>query len=74
MLVVGVVIVFSAAAGHRSDAWYVATGFQKQRVFDYGLWSLAAMTIGLAVLPVVATVVAFGSPPGSRNRGRAEHS
>jgi hypothetical protein len=60
-LVVGAAVVFSAAAGHRSDAWYVATGFEKQRVFDYGLWSLAAMTIGLAVLPVVATVVAFGS-------------
>ena len=61
MLVAGVAIVFSAAAGHRSDAWYVATGFQKHRVFDYGVWSLAAMTIGLAVLPIVATVAAFAS-------------
>ena len=61
MLVVGAAVVVSALAGHRSDAWYVATGFEKQRVFDYGLWSLAAMTIGLAVLPVVATVAAFGS-------------
>lgn len=61
MLVVGAAVVVSAAAGHRSDAWYVATGFEKHRVFDYGLWSLAAMTIGLAVLPVVATVAAFAS-------------
>jgi hypothetical protein len=36
-LVVGAAVVFSAAAGHRSDAWYVATGFEKQRVFDYGI-------------------------------------
>ena len=39
MLVVGAVVVFSAAAGHRSDAWYVATGFEKQRVCDHGVWS-----------------------------------
>jgi hypothetical protein len=61
VLVVGAAIVFGAAAGHKSDAWYVATGFQKQRVFDHGVWSLAAMTLGLAVLPLVATVAAFCS-------------
>lgn len=59
LLVAGAAIVFSAAAGHRSDAWYVATGFQKQRTLDHGAWSLAAMTIGLGVLPIVATVAAF---------------
>jgi hypothetical protein len=59
MLVVGVALAFSAVAGHRSDAWYVATGFQKHRLLDYGTWSLAAMTIGLGVLPVVATIAAF---------------
>ena len=31
LLVAGAAVVFSAAAGHRSDAWYVATGFEKQR-------------------------------------------
>ncbi len=61
MLVAGAAVVFSAAAGHRSDAWYVATGFEKHRVFDHAVWSLAAMTIGLAVLPIAATVAAFGS-------------
>ena len=61
MLVVGAAIVFSAATGHRSDAWYVATGFQKHRVLDHATWSLAAMTIGLGVLPIVATVAAFAS-------------
>ncbi len=59
MLVVGAAVLFSAVVGHRSDAWYVATGFQKHRVLDYGTWALAAMTIGLGVLPVVATVAAF---------------
>jgi hypothetical protein len=58
-LVIGAAIVFSAAAGHRSEAWYVATGFQKQRMWDYGAWALAAVTIGLGVLPVVATVAVF---------------
>ena len=59
LLVVGAAVLFSAVVGHRSDAWYVATGFQKHRVLDYGTWALAAMTIGLGVLPVVATVAAF---------------
>ena len=71
LLVVGAAIVFSAAAGHRSDAWYVATGFEKHRVADHALWSLAAMTIGLAILPVVATVAAFAS---RRVRATAEGS
>ncbi len=61
-LVVGAAIVVSAAAGHRSEAWYVATGFEKHDVLDHATWSLAAMTIGLGVLPLVATVVAFLSP------------
>ena len=61
VLTIGVTFAVSAAAGHRSDAWYTATGFEKHRTFDHGVWSLAAMTIGLAVLPVVATVAAFAS-------------
>ena len=47
----------------------MATGFEKQRVLDHGTWALAAMTIGLGVLPVVATVAAFLSP---RVRATAE--
>jgi hypothetical protein len=69
VLVTGAVVAFSAAAGHRSDAWYVATGFEKHRLIDHGLWSVAAMMIGLAVLPVIATVAAFAS---SRVRATAE--
>ena len=62
LLAVGVIVAISAAAGRRSDAWYVATGFEKQRTIDFGVWALGAMTIGLAVLPVIATVAAFISP------------
>ena len=35
---------------------YVATGFQKHLVWDNAVWSVAALTIGLAVLPVIAAV------------------
>jgi hypothetical protein len=59
MLAVGFAVVASAAAGHRSEPWYVATGFFKQRVLDHGTWSLAAMSIGLGMLPIVATAAAF---------------
>ena len=69
VLAVGAVVAVSAAAGHRSDAWYVATGFEKQRTLDYGVWTLAALTIGLAVLPAIATVAAFTS---SRIRATAD--
>ena len=69
LLVIGAAVVFSAVAGHNSDAWYVSTGFEKHRLLDHGAWSIAAMAIGLGVLPVVATVAAFLSP---RIRSTAE--
>ena len=59
VLVVGAVVVASAAAGHQSEPWYRATGFFKQRILDHGVWSVAAMAIGLGVLPIIATVVAL---------------
>jgi hypothetical protein len=59
VLVVGAAVAFSAAAGHRSEVWYVATGFQKRLVVENAAWALAAVTIGLAVLPVIATTAAF---------------
>jgi hypothetical protein len=61
VLTIGALLAVSAAAGHRSDAWYVSTGFEKHRLIDHGVWSLAALTIGVAVLPVIATVAAFAS-------------
>lgn len=72
LLTVGVAVVASAAAGHRSEPWYVATGFFKQRVVEHGVWSLAAMSIGLGILPIIATVVAFLSRRvRSTDEGRA---
>ena len=72
LLVIGAVVVVSAAAGHRNDAWYVATGFQKHLVWDNAVWSVAALTIGLAVLPVIAAVAAFLSPAlRATDEGRA---
>jgi hypothetical protein len=59
LLVVGAAVAVSAYAGHRSEPWYVATGFFKQRMLDNFGWALAAMTIGLGVLPIIACVVAF---------------
>jgi hypothetical protein len=58
-LVIGGAIVVSAAAGHRSEPWYVATGFEKRLLLDNATWSLAALAIGLGILPLVATVVAI---------------
>ena len=59
LLTVGVAVVASAAAGHRSEPWYQATAFLKHRMFNHGLWALAAMFIGIGVLPIVGTVAAF---------------
>jgi hypothetical protein len=72
LLVVGVVVVASAYAGHRSEPWYVATGFFKQRMVDNAGWAFAALTIGLGVLPVIACVAAFLSRRlRSTDEGRA---
>ncbi len=59
LLTIGLAVVASAAAGHRSEPWYIATGFEKQDMLDHAVWSLAALTIGLGVLPIAATVVAL---------------
>lgn len=71
-LAVGAVLAASAFAGHRSEPWYVATGFFKHRMLDHGVWSLAAMAIGLGVLPIIACVAAFLSRPlRASDSGRA---
>ncbi len=53
-LAVGVAVLLSAALGHRSQTWYVATGFFKVRMLEYGLWAAGALAIGLGVLPLIA--------------------
>jgi hypothetical protein len=62
VLAVGLAVAASAAGGHRSNVWYVATGFQKRLVYEHAVTSVGAVAIGLAILPVVAALVAFVSP------------
>ena len=59
MLVIGFAVVAQRRDRAPLGPWYVATGFFKQRVVEHGVWSLAAMTLGLGVLPMVATVAAL---------------
>ncbi len=52
-------LALSAFLGHRSEEWYRATGFYKERMFDYGLRALGSLVIGLGVLPFVAGLTAI---------------
>jgi hypothetical protein len=66
MLAVGAILAASAFLGHHSASWYTATGFFKQRMFDYGLRALGALVIGIGVLPFVAglaTILTRGRDP-----------
>ena len=66
MLALGAVLAASAFLGHHSVSWYTATGFFKQRMFDYGLRALGALVIGIGVLPFVAglaTILTRGRDP-----------
>ena len=42
---------FSAASATGPYTWYVATGFLKHRMLEYGLWAVGALRSGIAVLP-----------------------
>ncbi len=55
---IGAALALSAFLGHRSEEWYRATGFYKERMFDYGLRALGALVIGIGVLPFVAGLTA----------------
>lgn len=70
-LLVGGAVVASAAAGHRSERWYVATGFLKGKLLENALWAVGALAIGLAVLPVVAGLAALVAPATRRVAGGA---
>ena len=58
LLAIGAALALSAFLGHRSEEWYRATGFYKERMFDYGLRALGALVIGIGVLPFVAGLTA----------------
>ena len=40
VLITGVAVAISAAIGRRSFTWYLATGFLKERMLEYGLWAI----------------------------------
>ena len=58
LLAIGAALALSAFLGHHSEEWYRATGFYKDRMFDYGLRALGALVIGIGVLPFVAGLTA----------------
>ena len=66
VLGIGAALALSAFFGHRSEEWYRATGFYKERMFDYGLRALGALVIGVGILPFVgglATILTRGRDP-----------
>jgi hypothetical protein len=72
LLGIGLALAASAFLGHQSTSWYTATGFYKQRMFDYGLRALGAFVIGVGVLPFVAglaTVLGRARDADPRVRG-----
>lgn len=69
VLALGAVLALSAFLGHHSTTWYTATGFFKQRMFDYGLRALGALVIGMGVLPFVAGVWAIVARTRDAERG-----
>ena len=62
VLLVGVAVVLSAAIGRRSFTWYLATGFLKERMLEYGLWAMGALAIGIGVVPLIAALAALVRP------------
>lgn len=56
VLVLGALVFVSAYLGHQSYTWLLGSGYYKQRSWTYGLWAAGALTIGVGVLPVVATI------------------
>ena len=62
VLLTGVAVVLSAVIGHRSSSWYLATGFLKERMLEYGLWAVGALAIGIGVVPLIAGLAALVRP------------
>jgi hypothetical protein len=64
VLVTGFAVVLSAAIGRRSFTWYLATGFLKERMLEYGLWAVGALAIGVGIVPLIAVLAVLVRPPG----------
>jgi multisubunit Na+/H+ antiporter MnhB subunit len=68
VLAIGAAVLVSAAIGHRSEPWYTATGFYKQRTLEHGLWAFGALSFGLGLLPFVAGLAGVGTAALKRDR------
>lgn len=73
-LIVGAAIIVNAAIAAHSHQWLIATGYERTRMFRYGLWAAGALTIGLGVLPAVAGLSALFRRRGAPPRGPAERA
>jgi hypothetical protein len=62
ILVVGVVVGFSALMGHLSTSWRETTGFFKGRIFDHGVWAMGALSIGIGILPALLGIAGLARP------------
>ena len=65
-LALGVALGVGAVISHHSQEWYVATTFYKGRMLDFALWATGALTIGVGILPLVATLAALVPERGRR--------
>jgi hypothetical protein len=61
LLALGIAVLLSAALGHKSEPWYTATGFYKQRTLEHGLWAFGALSFGLGLLPFIAGLAGIGT-------------
>ena len=70
VLLTGVAVVLSAAIGRRSFTWYLATGFLKERMLEYGIWAVGALAIGIGIVPLLAALAALVRPRGEPRNER----
>ena len=55
-------IVTGAYASSKSNTWYISTTFFQDRMIDYGLWAVGALTIGLGLVPLIAGLASLVRP------------
>ncbi len=66
VLASGALVLFSAFVGYLSESWLVATGYYRGRMVEYGLWAAGALSIGVGILPVLASVALLVPTPGEQ--------
>src|SRR5207253_39708 len=66
VLAAGVIIVASGFLSHQSHEWYAVTTYWKDRIVNMGLWAAGSLTIGIAVVPLVAGLAMLVRAPGEQ--------